>query len=452
MTNYMIAALEAWGGIFCLSAAAFKIITRKTNYLAGWEITLLLFSTFLLMYGDLIAWANCGLTGVWSYWAVRIGYFVEFEIPYILLLLLTRFVSSLVSADRVTSFLNNLLHAFFIIATIMTCVSACTEYYYYFDELNYYHRGKGFVLSQIIGLLMIGLILIFVVYCHKALGRKQVFLFLSYFIFPCLSIVATVQVYSTLQILNIGIAVSALLMFVGSIFERQRLFVEQREIMVSQKEELLEAQQRLNDMQLRIVLSQIQPHFLYNSLNAIYYLCEKDPKTAQSAISDFSDYLRGNMDSLKSNDLVPFTRELEHVQRYLSLEKMRFEEELQISYDIHVKKFRMPSLSLQPVVENAVKHGVGKAPDGGTVKIRSFANRTHYVIRVEDDGVGFDPQKIKNDGRSHIGIDNVRDRLQRMCAGTLEITTQVGIGTIVTIRIPKTEETGLDKKKHAPKE
>lgn len=186
------------------------------------------------------------------------------------------------------------------------------------------------------------------------------------------------------------------------------------------------------------MLSQIQPHFLYNCLNTIYYLCEKDTETAQKAISDFSDYLRGNMDSLDNERPVYFTTELTHIKNYLSLEKIRFDEYLNIAYDIQATNLKIPSLSVQPLVENAVKHGVGKAENGGTVVISSHELKKCFEISVTDDGVGFDTSKTnQNDVKSHVGIDNVRKRLEMICGAVLKIESTPGEGTKAVIKIPK---------------
>ncbi len=196
-------------------------------------------------------------------------------------------------------------------------------------------------------------------------------------------------------------------------------------------------EQELIQNRISIMLSQIQPHFLYNSLTAISRLCDKDPKKAKQAIIEFSTYLRGNLNSLKEKDVIPFEKELEHVKTYLSLEKMRFEDELNIVYDIEIMDFFVPSLTIQPVVENAVKHGVGKKEDGGTVKITTREDDTEYIIVIEDDGIGFDVNEKKNDGKTHVGIENVRIRLKAQCNGSLDIKSNKGIGTIATISIPK---------------
>lgn len=190
-----------------------------------------------------------------------------------------------------------------------------------------------------------------------------------------------------------------------------------------------------------IMLSQIQPHFLYNSLTAIGKLCDIDPKKTKEAINDFADYLRGNLDSLTKRDLISFEDELIHVETYLALEQLRFGEKLQVAYDIETEAFRLPPLTVQPIVENAVRYGLTKRkPDGtvgGTVTVSVKESDTDYQIIVEDDGVGFDMTQPKADGRGHIGIENVRGRLMALCGGQLKISSVVGVGTVVLITIPK---------------
>ena len=145
------------------------------------------------------------------------------------------------------------------------------------------------------------------------------------------------------------------------------------------------------------------------------------------------------MNSLKEQAPVPFESELRHLETYLSLEKMRFGDELNIEYDIEATDFLIPSLTVQPLVENAVKHGVGMKEDGGTVTIATKEFNDRYEVIVSDDGVGFDTAKKPNDGRTHIGMENVRNRLKTMCNAVLNIESTVGKGTVATITIPKEE-------------
>ena len=125
------------------------------------------------------------------------------------------------------------------------------------------------------------------------------------------------------------------------------------------------------------------------------------------------------------------------MKTYIWLEQLRFGEDLLVEYEIGCENFHIPPLSLQPLVENAVKHGLGQKEEGGTVKICTAEQDDAWIICVEDDGVGFDVATVKNDGRLHIGVDNVRYRLESMCNGSLVIESEIGTGTRATIRIPK---------------
>ena len=207
---------------------------------------------------------------------------------------------------------------------------------------------------------------------------------------------------------------------------------------------ILTLEKELEESRISIMLSQIQPHFLYNALNTIYHLCEKDAAVAQQAISDFSDYLQMNLKSLDQKCPVPFLKELKHVKNYLNLEKLRFDDELNVRYEIQTADFALPALSVQPLVENAVKHGICPKEGGGTVVIRSGETEQYYTVTVIDDGVGFDTKHPEDDGKSHIGIENVRRRLQAMCHATLLIDSTPGRGTTAVIRIPKEESNHAD--------
>jgi sensor histidine kinase YesM len=194
---------------------------------------------------------------------------------------------------------------------------------------------------------------------------------------------------------------------------------------------------KLQESQISIMLSQIQPHFLYNTLNSIYQLCETNPMRARSMVNFFAEYLRNNLSSLEEPGLITFDNELSHIRTYLEIEKIRFEDTLEIEYDIKCVDFYLPVLTVQPIVENAVKHGTSKKRGGGKVTISTDENKENYIIKVLDTGCGFDPSKPKDDGKRHVGIENVRQRLFNMCGGTLSIESEVGKGTLATIIIPK---------------
>ncbi len=193
---------------------------------------------------------------------------------------------------------------------------------------------------------------------------------------------------------------------------------------------------KLREQRLSMMLSQIQPHFLYNTLNTITALCRVNPKLAEETTVKFSKYLRENMYSMEIADMHPFSQELEHVKIYLEIEKIRFGDRLNIEFDIQSTDFDLPVLTLQPIVENAVKHGVCKKIEGGTVKLSTRKIGRDNIITITDDGEGFDPELIKFDGKHHIGIKNANERLKSTVNTQMKISSIVGVGTEVTIVIP----------------
>ena len=187
-----------------------------------------------------------------------------------------------------------------------------------------------------------------------------------------------------------------------------------------------------------LMLSQIQPHFMYNSLTSITYLCDKDASQAKKALIDFSKFLRKNLEAMSNKNLVPIREELEHTKVYLSLEKIRFGEDLDVIFDIKDEDFLLPVLTVQPLVENAVKHGINRSESGcGTVCISTEETEGFHKVVIRDDGGGFDVESLRNLGEGHIGISNVRKRLFDECGGDLLIKSAPGEGTECTIIIPK---------------
>ncbi len=261
------------------------------------------------------------------------------------------------------------------------------------------------------------------IFSHKkSLNKKEIIFFSSYAIFPALAVWVQIMIPG-LGIINYSTTLVMLMCYV-SIQQDYERNLKQKEL-------------ELTNAKIDVMISQIRPHFLYNSLTAIAMLCRKAPIKAEKAIIDFSSYLRGNMDSLNENKIIPFEKELKHVEVYLNLEKMRFGDDLHIAYDIKASGFYLPAITVQPIVENAVKYGVGKREEGGSVNILTKETDTKYVITVLDDGIGFDTNASLHDGRSHIGINSVRQRLKTQCDGNLIIESRIGEGTTVTIEIPK---------------
>ena len=211
--------------------------------------------------------------------------------------------------------------------------------------------------------------------------------------------------------------------------------------MLSMSEQIKQNELELANSRISIMISQIRPHFIYNSLVAIKSFCRTDPGLAAETVGEFANYLRHNIDSLSIKEPIIFEKELSHVETYLSIEKKRFGEKLNVIYDISAHNFSLPALTLQPIVENAVCHGITQRRKGGTVTVTAREENEEIVIIVADDGVGFDTGKEPDeDGSIHAGIKNVSSRLAVMVGGKLEIKSEIDKGTVVVITIPKREE------------
>ena len=196
--------------------------------------------------------------------------------------------------------------------------------------------------------------------------------------------------------------------------------------------------EELENSHIALMLSQIQPHFIYNTLGTIGEFCEEEPKKAAELVQKFSLYLRGNFTELDNLMPIRVSKELEHVKHYADIEQIRFPD-MKIEYDIQNDNFLIPALTIQPLVENAIKHGLMGLESGGTVKISCYETDNYFEVCVKDDGVGFD-ESVFDDGKKHVGIKNIRKRIEGMCGGTLDIDSVIGKGTTAVIRIPKEGE------------
>ena len=239
---------------------------------------------------------------------------------------------------------------------------------------------------------------------------------------------------------KIGIAstCSFLLLFVAAMIVVLRIVPHSINVLAKAREletEKIRLNAQLSESRISTMMSQIRPHFIYNTLGSIEQLCSFDPQKAGELVHNFAKYLRGNFGELDNPKPILISQEMEHVRYYTSIEKVRFPD-MTFSFEMNADDFQIPALTIQPIVENAIKHGLMKLEKGGTIQVVSYETDTHYCVTVTDDGVGFDTSELL-DERKHVGIRNIRGRLAAMVGGTLEIESTVGVGTKVLITIPK---------------
>lgn len=292
------------------------------------------------------------------------------------------------------------------------------------ERTGIFQHGDYFPLAFVAPLLLI-LLTTYAAYKYTQNKRQRLAL-ISYTILPLVA--ASIQfINSNVKLIPLSILFSIFLLY-GNFY-------------MDKGQELTRKEAKIAEQNVTMMVSQIQPYILYSSIRSIEKI-EGNPETTKKALKDFSKYLRSNLNTLTQKSAIPFEKEMEHVQTYIELEKLRFKDKLKIEYDIKDTEFMIPALTLQMLVENAIKHGITIRETGGTVIISTAETEDYHVLRVEDDGVGFDTSKPPADeSRSHIGIINVRQRLSEMLDGNLEIQSRIGEGTVATVTIPRYYDT-----------
>ena len=207
-------------------------------------------------------------------------------------------------------------------------------------------------------------------------------------------------------------------------------------ILSDEVEQSLRQEREIARQHASIMALQMRPHFIYNTMTSIYYLCDQDPAKAKQITLDFTTYLRRNFTALESDKLIPFTEELEHTRAYLAVEQAQFEDRLFVEYDTPHTVFLLPPLTLQPIVENAVKHGMDPEAEPLQITIRTRDTGAVSEITVTDNGPGYE---AADEEKPHVALKNIRRRLEMMCRGKMTIEAPKGGGTRVTVTIPQTE-------------
>ncbi|MDY6366950.1 MAG: histidine kinase [Clostridia bacterium] len=352
---------------------------------------------------------------------VKTFYTIFYIMNNIEVLLLFRYMLDYVDFKTKTiNILSAINISLFAIFTVLDIVNVFTGIF--FDAVGgEYQRSKTMIISQGYQLIIFMLVLLVTAF-NKDLIKREKIAFAMYCILPFVAII--------IQNIFKGYAIA----YASIIFAVEILFLflnVQRNIALSREEE------KNKEAQIKLMLSQIQPHFIYNSLSAISTLITIDPDKAQSALDDFTEYLRHNLSSLTETRLIHFKEELKHIKTYVSLEKMRFKDRINVIYDIQAEDFSVPPLCIQPIVENAIKHGILKKIEGGNLTIKTYETNNEYVVEITDDGVGFNMNDVNFEENKHFGLNNIKYRIESMCKGSISVDSKVNEGTKVVVRFEK---------------
>lgn len=297
----------------------------------------------------------------------------------------------------------------------------------YITSDDQYFRGPLYWLPLVP--IIIALLLNFVaIMRRRAKLSRKVYLAFLIAIVPITAALIVHLFIDVFPLIDVSYVLSALAMY--SLILSDQIEQDRR-----QQQKIVKQQQEIAHERASVMVLQMRPHFIYNTLMSIYSLCRLDPQKAQQITMDFTNYLRKNFNAVASDGTIPFSTELEHTRAYLSVEQAQYDNMLIVDYDTPFINFRLPPLTLQPIVENAVKHGMN--PNYGPLHISIMTQRTDSGIEiiVEDTGPGFD---LSDDSKPHIALKNIQQRLEMMCGGSMTIMPRNDGGTVVKIQIPST--------------
>lgn len=373
----------------------------------------LLFIISVICFLATLFWKNPGMAVT-----ERIIYFFESITLSTLMISPTIFLLHSCGEDVRRSPLFIVVTALWSLCFIMTVIQQFTEIFYCVTPDNRYIRAPMFAV------LLSPLVVIMVFNIAGTIKRrkklsKRYFIALMFYMLP-MTVALIVHLYQEAEaFVLLCVALFAYVMFGLILADNMDQFMRQQREIATQRAD--------------IMVLQMRPHFICNTMTGIYYLCDQDPQKAKQVTLDFTTYLRRNFTAIASDTTVPFTAELDHTRAYLAVEQAQFEDSLFVSFDTPHTMFRVPPLTLQPIVENAVKHGMRKSGDPIHISIVTRKTDTASEITVEDDGPGFDPV---DDNEPHTALNNIRQRLEWMCRGSLTISDRENGGTSVKVTIP----------------
>lgn len=429
VTDAVRVTSEICFALFCMLSiriAAMRRLTRRKSDL--YMIVCLTASTAYLI-GDIMAVIGRGNVSLTGILLTRVGNFVYYFAGILIIYSITEYVgNSLIerNAGDKTGLHLQVNRLLVIVALLLLLASSFIGFIYEYDDQNRYYREKYFWTIAATAILDILNLLILTFRNRKALRKFKKGEFFVYCTVPAAAYILQTLHYGSF-IINLTVAGMVLLFVILT--------------MIDQNREFHETEKELQEVKTDLMVSQIQPHFIFNSLTAIQSLITENPAAAYEAIGDFSEFIRGVLDAVKYNSVVNVEEDLNTARGYFKIEKLRFGDELNIVTEINDTNFSVPMLTIQPILENAVRHGVRKSGRAGTITLSLNDTGYEHVIEISDDGAGFDMAKTDIDGAEHLGISNVRARIERMCGGSMEIVSSPGNGTSVKMFFPK----GADK-------
>ena len=416
--------LFTMGMTLCVMGSVYVLLGAKVD--RQLDRTFLIVAVSLILFGLSALGRQYfnGKEGHGVYILMNIMCYAEFFLSFLLVFVASRYLYSLFGPGYRK--LISAAHLLMLLHAAALLVSVFTGHFYVISEANVYSRGPAYAMCYIPTIILMVVDFYLLIFRWKE-RRRERFAFIVYLLLPLASVMTQIAIPG----INFGFLAGSL-----------ALFFLYFNVLSSRKHQYHIKEKENEKIKLDMLMAQIQPHFLFNSLSVIKTIGRKSPEQAEQAISDFADYLRYNMNSLSGDQIISFDKELEHVRQYMNLQKLRFGDDLQVRYELECTDFKVPMLSVQTLIENAVTHGIRHSESGkGTVTISTVEKADCVEIGIRDDGAGFerviDDIAGETEVGSRVGIRNTRARIQEMAGGKLHIVSAPGKGTTATIILPK---------------
>ena len=452
--EFVQAVIELWNGVFLLIMIFSLMLGKRTDRFSSSRIKIpltneiLTFFIALFMYNIFSVivivtegmgsevWINIKIVSLFGYYAAG-----AFQTLLFLQLIKTHIAEK-----------NNMKKLGYVVTAVQLLQAPClvllaatpfTGALYYLDEWNYYNRGELFGVWYYTTIASFVFIIAVIALNWKKLDSFLKKIVLTAAVIPLIAFIFNF-VHSEVSWNNLSASLLAMIIYM--LYEKNKTSVTVQAVteLAETKQQLAERDLALEQSKNETLMAQIQPHFINNSLMAIRSQCVNYPEVYES-ITNFSLYLRSNFEALGNTQKIGFDREMESIEAYLALEQQNFGDRLKVEYDIDFDNFSIPPLIIQPLVENAVRHGIATREKGGTVRIKTRYKDGVITVEVTDEGNGNSNITMQQNARRGIGIENVRARLKYMNNGELEmIPNETGTTARLTFTVRRDKNNGDD--------
>ena len=439
--------LEGWNELFLLLLIIVMQVGKlrdKSNELVS-RVKIPLTDELVIFYSAIFVYNLANIvTLIWSshdspsaYYVMRIGVFCYYLVGAFLTVFFLGIIKRHIARRNNDKGLERVITGFQLLEVpnvLLLLATPFTDALYSINAANEYSRAWGYYVWQgitILTFLFIGV--------AAVLYRKQTDSFVKRiiaiaFLFPMAGFLMSIA-YPGFNFNNIMVSIAELLMFM--LYEKNKT-----DVTLKYGYELEKAKTELAETRLSLMQAQIKPHFINNAMIAVQEVCYTDPERAAELIEHFARYLRNNINATNTSLLIDFKDEVQAVKEYLAIEYADTSKKFRFEFDIRCESFKVPALSIEPLAENAVKHGIDRYSEGSRVILASYETEDAYYVEIRDNGVGFEVSD-ETLGKGGIGLKNTEERLKKMCGGRLEIKRDNG-WTAAEIIIPKAQEVRHD--------